>query len=222
MTQNQIEYWKLQESLRHNQAVEEETERAARAQLAETKRANRAKEKETQRSNLSRESISLAEAGVGMERNRIEQERTRNQYELGQLDYYLRGNYNDRYFDLANAQLQADINRANLQYRSSIYGADASKLVGLTNAEYNREVSLTRAANELALGQEQNRIAKTRADNDFILGASRNKTQRDYNRESLGLQAESNVIRREEYQNRAMTEWGKTLAGVGRTVAGMN
>lgn len=219
MTQNQIEYWKLQETLRHNQAVESETERAARATLRETKRSNLAREAETKRSNVSNESIALAQAGVGMERNEIEREKAHNAYNASMLDYYLKGNYNDRYFDLANRQLAADINRANLQYKSSIYSTDANRLVGLTNAQYNREVGLVKAANDLVLGTEQNRINKTKADNEFILGASRNAEQRRYNDKSLGLESRGLDIREEEVGSRWFGAGTNALVGVGKLIA---
>lgn len=212
MTQNQIEYWKLQEALRHNQAVEAETKRSAIATLRETQRANRAKEEETRRSNTSRESIALAEAGVGMERNEIEREKAHNTYNTNMLDYYLKGSYNDRYFDLANRQLAADINRANLQYKSSIYSADSSRTVGLTNAAYNREVGLIKAANDLALGTEQNKINKTKTDNEFILNASRNAEQRRYNDRSLD-------IREDEVASKWFGIGSDALVGIGKFIA---
>lgn len=219
MTQNQIEYWKLQETLRHNQAVEAETERSARATLRETKRSNLAREAEAKRSNVSNESIALAQAGVGMERNEIEREKVHNSYNTSMLDYYLKGNYNDRYFDLANRQLAADINRANLQYKSSLYSTDASRLVGLTNAQYNREVGLTKAANEFILGTEQNRINKAKADNEFILGSSRNAEQRRYNDRSLGLESRGLDIREEEVGSRWFGAGTNALVGIGKLVA---
>lgn len=219
MTQNQIEYWKLQESLRHNQAVEAEAERSARATLRETKRSNLAREAETKRSNVSNESIALAQAGVGMERNEIEREKAHNTYNTNMLDYYLKGNYNDRYFDLANRQLAADINRANLQYKSSLYSADSNRLVGLTNAQYNREVGLVKAANDLILGTEQNRINKNKVDNEFILGSSRNAEQRRYNNKSLGLEARGLDIREEEVGSKWFGAGTNALVGIGRLVA---
>lgn len=219
MTQNQIEYWKLQEALRHNQAMEAEAKRSAIATLRETRRANRAKEDETKRSNVSRESIALAEAGVGMERNEIERERAHNTYNASMLDYYLKGNYNDRYFDLANRQLAADINRANLQYKSSIYSADSSRTVGLTNAAYNREVGLTKAANDLALGIEQNKISRNKVDNEFILGASRNAEQRRYNDRSLALNARGLDIREDEVASKWFGIGSDALVGIGKFIA---
>lgn len=219
MTQNQIEYWKLQETLRHNQAVEAETERSARATLRETKRSNLAREAETKRSNASRESIALAEAGVGMERNEIEREKAHNIYNTSMLDYYLKGNYNDRYFDLANRQLAADINKANLQYKSSIYSTDSNRLVGLTNAEYNKQVGLTKAANDLLLGTEQNEINKQKVDNEFILGASRNAEQRRYNKESLGLSARGLDIKESEAASKWFGIGTNAMVDVGKFIA---
>lgn len=57
MTQNQIRYWELQESKRHNSATEAETARANRVTETETNRANLARERETNRTNLANESL---------------------------------------------------------------------------------------------------------------------------------------------------------------------
>lgn len=57
MTQNQIRYWELQESKRHNAATEAETARANKVAEAETNRSNLARERETNRTNLANESL---------------------------------------------------------------------------------------------------------------------------------------------------------------------
>lgn len=214
MTQNQIEYWKLQEALRHNQAVERESERAAKASLRETKRANKAKEKENLRHNASTESIALAEAGVGMERNRIDEQRMRNAYELGIVENVIRERYNDRYFELANNQLVQDWNKAMLSAKTSQYATDASRTVGLTQAAYNREVGLTTTRNNYAVGMENARITEelglernkisedTRKDN-FILQSARNRADRKFKEATIQNQIIANQIADQRMKNDA-------------------
>lgn len=227
MTQNQIEYWKLQETLRHNQAVERETERSARASLRETKRSNKAKEKENLRHNASTESIALAEAGVGMERNRIDEQRMRNTYELGIVDNIIRERYNDRYFELANKQLIQDWNKAMLSAKTSQYATDASKMVGLTQASYNREVGLTSARNQYLVGMENVRVGdernditdKSRKDN-FILQSSRNRADRDFKEQSIQNQIVANNIADQRMKNDATIGAMNVLVHGASTVLG--
>lgn len=214
MTQNQIEYWKLQEALRHNQVAEAETERAARASLRETKRANKAKEKENLRHNASTESIALAEAGVGMERNRIDEQKMRNAYELGIVENIIRERYNDRYFELANNQLVQDWNKAMLASKTSQYAADASKTVGLTQAAYNREVGLTSARNQFVvgmenarineeLGTERNKISEATRSDNFIIQSARNRADREYKSATIQNQIVSNETANQRMKNDA-------------------
>lgn len=214
MTQNQIEYWKLQEALRHNQATEAETERAAKASLRETKRANKAKEKENLRHNASTESIALAEAGVGMERNRIDEQKMRNAYELGIVENVIRERYNDRYFELANNQLVQDWNKAMLAAKTSQYATDASRTVGLTQAAYSREVGLTSARNNYLvgmenarvneeLGTERNKIAEDTRKDDFIIQSARNRADRKYKESTIENQIKSNEIADQRMKNDA-------------------
>lgn len=59
MTQNQINYWKLQEERRSNLAQEGETKRSNLAKEAETNRSNIAKETETHRSNVANEGVAF-------------------------------------------------------------------------------------------------------------------------------------------------------------------
>lgn len=221
MTQNQIEYWKLQESLRHNQAVEAESERAARAQLAETKRANKAREAETHRANAANEALGALNVYATNKRNEIEKQKVHDTYNTAMLDYYLRGSYNDRYFELANQQLTQDWNKAQLQYKSSIYGADASKIVGLTNAQYNYEVGMQNARNNLILGQERNAIQQQQVNDQFILQSSRNKTERDQGYKRLEIQQQEADTRYQQMQNQAFQGAANILTGIGGRVIGM-
>lgn len=72
MTRNQIEYWNMKETGRHNLATETETNRSNLARegidisnLQETQRHNKAVEGETQRSNVSNENIKRQNLDLG-------------------------------------------------------------------------------------------------------------------------------------------------------------
>lgn len=188
MTQNQIEYWKLQEALRHNVATETESERAARAQLRETKRSNKAREKETQRHNASSESIDLFRASNETARNEIYSRDVQNKYELGVVGNALSQATFDHRVTYDNNYLTQDWNKAMLAYKSSIYGADSSKAVGMANAaaaQTNAATNAKRAEYDYLLGSQRNEVEAKRAqtyedikDNQFIIDSARNRVER--------------------------------------------
>lgn len=137
MTQNQINYWTLQETVRNNKAVETETNRANVARETETNRSNLAREKETHRSNLEKERLNI-ENSVW---NRF--------FTKWSLEESARHN---------KAVEQADIRRINMQEKLN---ENNVKIAQQQNAErYRSNISNEEIAkNNLA---EQVRAAKTR------------------------------------------------------------
>lgn len=188
MTQNQIEYWKLQEALRHNIATETESERAARTQLRETKRSNKAREAETRRHNVSSESIDLFKASNETTKNEIYSRDVQNRYELGVVGNVLSQATLDHRINYDNQYLTQDWNKAMLSYKSSIYGADSSKAVGMANAaaaQANAATNARRAEYDYLLGSQRNEVEAKRAqtyedmkDNQFIIDSARNRVER--------------------------------------------
>ena len=189
MTQNQIEYWKLQEALRHNIATETESERAARAQLRELKRSNKAKEQETSRHNASSESIDLFKASNDFNRNEVYSRDVQNKYELGVVGNVLTNANLEHKIHYDTNYLAQDWNKAMLAYKSGIYSADASKTVGLANAaaaQANAAANAKRVEYDYILGSQRNETESKRAqtyedmkDNQFIIDAARNRIERD-------------------------------------------
>lgn len=188
MTQNQIEYWKLQEALRHNVATETESERAARAQLRETKRSNKAREKEAQRHNASSESIDLFRASNESQKNEIYSRDVQNRYELGVVGNALSNANLEHKIHYDENYLAQDWNKAMLLYKSGIYSADANKAVGMANAaaaQANAATNAKRAEYDYLLGTQRNEIETKRAqtyedmkDNQFIIDSARNRVER--------------------------------------------
>lgn len=188
MTQNQIEYWKLQEALRHNVATETESERAARAQLRETRRSNKAKEKETLRHNASSESIDLFRASNDLRRNEVYSRDVQNRYELGVVGNALNNASLEHKIHYDENYLAQDWNKAMLLYKSGIYSADVSKAVGMANAaaaQANAATNAKRAEYDYILGTQRNKIEDKRAqtyedmkDNQFIIDSARNRVER--------------------------------------------
>lgn len=76
MTKNQIDYWNLQETKRHNSVTEGETGRHNLAAEGETSRHNVVTERETERSNRAREGIDLGKLNESVRHNKVTESET--------------------------------------------------------------------------------------------------------------------------------------------------
>lgn len=76
MTKNQVDYWNLQETKRHNSATEGETGRHNLVVEGETGRHNVVTERETERSNRTREGIDLGKLNESVRHNRATESET--------------------------------------------------------------------------------------------------------------------------------------------------
>lgn len=167
MTQNQINYWKLQEDSRHNQASETETNRHNVQQegidlsaLAETSRHNRAGEAETQRHNVAAEGETARHnrSTEGIDLGRLTETARHNvaseNIDLGQLSESSRHNQAaealSRYQNQTNRLAQAEEARHNT--------------VSETNQSYNAVSDRIRANADAALKEVQTQLASIDTD----------------------------------------------------------
>nr|AVX53430.1 putative ORF1 [Marmot picobirnavirus] len=151
MTQNQIAYWNLQETIRANKAKERENTRSNKANeaiktqtntqnlslglgnIAETTRANRAKEFETNRANLESEAVRRRDALT----NRLNAftNATNAGTRIGELNEGIRAHQASEQIGLGNlAELQranqareAETNRANLTSEAETHRANVQR-----------------------------------------------------------------------------------------------
>lgn len=82
MTHNQINYWTLQESRKHNRAIEKEEKRSNKAREKETRRANKAQE--TIKTNELAESIRAHKASEGIDISKLAETSRHNKTSEGQ------------------------------------------------------------------------------------------------------------------------------------------
>lgn len=171
MTNNQIQYWNLQESKRSNRAVESETQRTNMAKEAETHRSNLEREalarqqlltdirntvkqrqynyavlSETNRSNVAREKET--------NRSNQVQERLKSEYQMQQRDYNNSNLLNVRR-NTAIADYNAQTQR--LALNEQIRHAQASEQISLLTNKENQRANLARETetNRSNLAKEQ-------------------------------------------------------------------
>lgn len=135
MTGNQIAFWGLQESKRHNLAVEAETHRYNVEYMGEVKRHNTASEVEINRHNLATESeahrSNVANEAIRKEANQIQ-------------DWYNRANIGLGYSQLAY-QRERDSNQLAYQYaaldethRSNVARENLQRMQHVENVRHNK------------------------------------------------------------------------------------
>lgn len=184
MTANQINYWNLQETKRHNLGSEAETSRANKAKEAidlskanETARANRANEAETNRSNLAKETETR--------RHNIQDEG----FKMMDLRETNRHNVNTEKTNSYNAQTSRELadetrrsnlareketNRSNLVNEAERYRSNrANEEIGSRNADANQKQAEARQAQAEA-AKSQAETARYVADLNARTNAVRN------------------------------------------------
>lgn len=141
MTQNQINYWKLQEERRSNLAQEGETKRSNLAKEYETNRSNLAKETETHRSNMASEGVAFGNLSEA-QRSHQAQEALAQQSLAEQVRH--------------SQAVEAEENRSNLAREAENFRHNTSVESETRRSDIANEVLTgTRIAKEAALGTAQ-------------------------------------------------------------------
>lgn len=183
MTANQIAYWNLSETNRHNIATEGETGRHNRQQesidlskLEETKRSNVANEKETNRSNLAREAETHRSNTV------------RESIDLGQFNENIRHNKASERTNQQNAD--TNVKLADETIRSNKERETETKRSNLVN-EAERARS-NKASEEAAMIAAQARIEQAKAAQKSAEAAAKQAETSSY---LASVTAETNRVR---------------------------
>lgn len=188
MTKNQIDYWSLVESERHNRRSEREESRANRARERENTRSNVARETEQNRANLASEQLSRERNAISAETNTINR--------------------------LYNERSLAETERRNLVSEELSRAQLGASLSSIEANRYASELNYSAALNQVGLGYSQ--LEETARRNQAVEAEEhrRNVAQEGTNRYaavSNRMNAQTNQQKFEQQRTEWLT-WGEKQA----------
>lgn len=170
MTRNQIDYWSLQETKRHNSSTEGESQRHNVATEQETNRHNVVGERETERSNRAREGIDLGKLNESVRHNQATEKETNRHnvategIDLGKLQETSRHNRSTESLGYANLGETSRHNQASEAIGMSNVNLGYAQLDELSSHNRAQEsVSRYQAISQNDLNQARARLADAEA-----------------------------------------------------------